>query len=310
MLLPTCDHLEAYAPAKINLHLEILAKSSDGFHELETLMAPVSICDTLRFTPHAAPTLSVGTRWSKGLQIALGEDLGELPAMEQNLAFRALALLRDAAGYHGGGVLEIIKHIPAQAGLGGASSDAASTLLLANRGWRLNWPLERLSALAAELGSDVPFFLHHRPAICRGRGEHITPLNALPPLSIVIVRPPVGLSTPQVYRGCHIPAQPVQVEPLVSAWRTGCTTTLAQSMLNRLEAPAAVLSSWIVRIRKVFSACDVPGSLMSGSGSSCFAICRSPLQARRLAWRLRSQKIGWVVAGRTMHKNLPRILVS
>jgi 4-diphosphocytidyl-2-C-methyl-D-erythritol kinase len=302
VLLTRGNELEANAPAKLNFHLELLAKRNDGFHELETLMVPVSIYDSLKFVPHSQPTLVVRTRWSQGLLRQLGESLGPLPPMESNLAFRALKSLQAAAQYTGGATIDLVKRIPAQAGLGGASSDAAAALQLANRGWGLDWPQEKLATIAAELGSDVPFFLQRNPAICRGRGERIEPLAGLSPWHVVIVRPPMGLSTPEVYRRCRIPAEPQRVEPLVSDWRLGNRHLFAQQLLNRLQQPATEISSWIHRLQELFARHDCCGSLMSGSGSSYFALCRSASHARKIAHHLYSLRLGWVAIGHTLHE--------
>ncbi len=116
-------------------------------------------------------------------------------------------LLRDRAGIRAGARLRLLKRIPATAGLGGGSSDAAAALLAGNVGWNLNWSRERLMELAAELGSDVPFFLAGGAAICRGRGEVVAPVGRLGTLFGVVVRPPVGLSTARVYGHCR-PGRP------------------------------------------------------------------------------------------------------
>ena len=127
---------EVHAPAKLNFHLEVLAKRNDGFHEIETLMVPVSIYDTLRFTPQATNTLHLHTRWAAGLQARHGDLLGDLPANEQNLVFRALQLLQREAGVKLGARVELIKRIPSQAGLGGASTDAAAATIGGNQKFR------------------------------------------------------------------------------------------------------------------------------------------------------------------------------
>src|SRR5205823_2480704 len=121
--------------------------------------------------------------------------LGELPQEADNLVTRAMQMLRSQAHVAAGARVQLLKRIPSAAGLGGGSSDAAAALVAANAGWELNWPQAELAALAARLGSDVPFFLGHGPALCRGRGEQIEPVGGLGCLHFVLVRPPAGLST-------------------------------------------------------------------------------------------------------------------
>src|SRR5271156_1731329 len=187
--------IEVLAPAKLNLFLEVLAKRSDGFHEIETLMVPVAWYDSLHFVSDPGGELSLDCE-----QIARSAE--PVPTGDDNLVLRAVKLLRDRSSVRQGARLRLVKRIPAASGLAGGSSDAAAALVAANLGWQLNWPREKLAPLAAELGSDVPFFLGQGPAICRGRGEIIEPVAGLGPLWFVVVRPPVGLSTPAVYKAC------------------------------------------------------------------------------------------------------------
>jgi 4-diphosphocytidyl-2-C-methyl-D-erythritol kinase len=182
------------------------------------------------------------------------------------------------------------------AGLAGGSSDAAAALTAANIAWGLDWPSERLSALAAEIGSDVPFLLQRRPALCRGRGEQVEPQHGLFPLHFVIVHPPAGLSTAEVYQRCHPPEKPRMATPLITAWRQGRTAELGRLLHNRLEAAAATISPWIDRLRYEFKKLDFLGHQMTGSGSGYFGVCRDRTHARRLAAALRNRGFAQVYA--------------
>src|SRR5262245_43325190 len=173
--------IEITTPAKINLFLEVLARRPDGFHEIETLLAAVTIWDTLHFAPDASGRIALSCRW------AAEHSGGDIPADQDNLVWRAAALLRERAAVAAGASIHLIKRIPAAAGLGGASSDAAATLVAANLAWRLNWRREQLCELAAELGSDVPFFLTRGAALASGRGERLAELG-VPRLHIALVR--------------------------------------------------------------------------------------------------------------------------
>ncbi|MBM4094302.1 MAG: 4-(cytidine 5'-diphospho)-2-C-methyl-D-erythritol kinase, partial [Planctomycetes bacterium] len=179
-------------------------------------------------------------------------------------------------------------------GLGGASTDAAAALVAANLGWRLGWSRAELAGIAAELGSDIPFFLGSGAALCRGRGERIEPVSLPASLPLVVVRPPEGLSTAQVYGRCRPAEDRAQAEPLVAALQRGRLDVAARHMFNRLQAAAEQLTPWVGRLRSAFSRLDCLGHQMSGSGTSYFGICRHARHARRVAARLRSERLGFV----------------
>ncbi len=297
--------------AKLNLFLEVLGKRDDGFHEVETLLAAVSWYDSLYFTNDTTGALRLQCHWANGLaarqQSSRGDlvgCLGRLPEPADNLVWRALRRLREVAGIEAGASIQLIKRIPAMAGLGGASSDTAAALLAANRGWQLNWPLERLSRLAAELGSDVPFFLTPRScgsamAVARGRGERIETLQGTPRLHVVIVKPPAGLSTPRVFAECRPAGQPVNLNRLLDGLRSAALTRIGDCLFNRLQTAASEITPWIARVRNAFQQLDCLGHCMSGSGSSYFGLFRNARQAARQAARLRSERLGYVVVTQT-----------
>lgn len=282
--------LVAAAPAKLNLFLEVLAKRDDGFHEIETLMAPIAWYDTLVFAPGPRGTLTLSCHASR--------DVGalELPHGEDNLVLRGLRRLAERSGTAQGGHITLYKRIPLAAGLAGGSSDAAAALSLANEGWQLHWSRAQLAEIAAELGSDVPFFLGRGAAVCRGRGEKIEPLANLGTWHFVIVRPPVGLSTAQVYRACAPAAQPRCAAPLAEALRHGCPARAGQLLHNQLQAAAATLTPWIDRLRREFARLDCLGHQMSGSGTSYFGLCRNARHALRIGAILKSRGLGVVRA--------------
>jgi 4-diphosphocytidyl-2-C-methyl-D-erythritol kinase len=290
------------APAKLNLFFEVLARRNDGYHEIETLMVPIGLYDTLAARDDPAGGLHLECWWDVAGSDGVGNDgdsLGTLPAPEDNLAYRAVRLLRERAGIDRGISLRLSKTIPSAAGLGGGSSDAAAALLAANEVWQLNWSRGQLAELAAELGSDIPFFILGGAAICRGRGERIEPLAAATPLHFVVVRPPVGLSTAAVYKHCQVAAQPRGVAPLVKALRAGDVRNLDQLIHNRLQDAAEALCPWIATLNRELAAQDCLADQMSGSGTSYFGICRHARHARRVARRLQSRGIGRVYTAST-----------
>ena len=303
--------LRVDAPGKLNLFLEVLSKRNDGFHEIVTLMIAVSIYDTLYFTTNSEGQLKFGCKWASGMEAgsaAAGEDLnatlGDIPSSEGNLVWKVLDRFRRVTGVKPGATVRLVKRIPAASGLGGASSDAAAVLVAANRAWDVGWTNCRLSKLAAELGSDIPFFLGggaygNQLAICRGRGEQVEIVPRMPRLHFVVVRPPVGLSTPVVYAKCRAGDPPVSVVTLLEAIRFGDAAKIRSGLLNRLESAAEELSPWITRLRTEFARLNVMGHQMSGSGTAYFGICRNARQARRIAAMLRASRLGYVFQARS-----------
>lgn len=301
--------LVVHTPAKLNLFLEVLNKRPDGYHELETVMVMVGIYDTLRFTsiPHSALDATepavllavISTNAANTNQSAI-EKTQPIPTGADNLVVKAAELLRAHTGYQGGARIELWKRIPAEAGLAGGSSDAAATLAGLNRLWKLNLPIEELCRLAAQLGSDVPFFLTaSRSALCRGRGELIEPLDLPLGLYFVVAKPPSGLSTPAVFRHWRPAEKARSARPLIEALRLGSWALLAGSLFNALQNPAEQLNADISRMRDVFSSEPVSGHMMSGSGTAYFGVCRHRRQALGIAARLSSRRIGRVVVARS-----------
>lgn len=281
------------APAKLNLFFEVLAKRADGYHEIESLMCPIDLFDTLCFRENRTGLIELECWQATGFS---AEAANEIPLGRQNLVYRAVELLRERAGASAGASLRLMKRIPAQAGLGGGSSDAAAALILANEGWKLGWKTAELSAVAAEIGSDVPFFLAGGSAVCRGRGEILCREDGLAAMHFVVVRPPEGLSTAAVYGICRPAAAPRQIAPLTGALRRGDLGEAGGLLFNRLQPAAEQLSPWIDRLRREFAALDFLGHAMSGSGTSYFGLCRHARHARRLARLLDGRGLGSVFA--------------
>jgi 4-diphosphocytidyl-2-C-methyl-D-erythritol kinase len=301
----------ARAPAKLNLYLDVLGRRADGFHELETVMVPIRLFDTLTFLPTRAEI--AGSVGCIQLAVRLGGALGrsgareQIPTGDSNLVIRALRLLQERSGCDMGARVALVKRIPAAAGLGGGSSDAATAIRLANRGWGLNWSAGKLADVAAEVGSDVAFFLKEGSAICRGRGEQIEPLATGEAMHFVLVKPPVGLGTAEVYRefarqqaGEAHSDRPSLAE-FVSAVRRGRQIGCGRYMWNGLERAASSLSPWVDKLRMEFDQLDFVGHQLSGSGSAYFGMCRHAQHARRLANVLRTRQLGLVYATRSCH---------
>ena len=287
------------APAKLNLFFEVLAKRIDGYHEIQTLVYPINLYDTLCFREHSRGPVEFGLESVSGVWES--DDSGSLvvPRGADNLAVRAVELLRRRAGISRGASLRLVKRIPSGAGLGGGSSDAAAALVASNVGWNLGWSRFQLGQLAAELGSDVPLFLFDGPTFCQGRGELVEPVSGLGLLHFVVVRPPAGLSTAKVYGGCKAASRARCVAPLMDSLGRGDLGTAGRSLFNRLELAAGSLSPWIGRLRREFARVDCLGYQMSGSGSCYFGLCSHACHARRVAGRLQASGAGvaFVVQG-------------
>lgn len=304
--------VKALAPAKLNLFLEVLSRRKDGFHEIETLMTAVTIYDTLHFENREDDQVLLTCQQPLGQRAegSVATVMGRLPTDSKNLVVRALKRLREEAGEPRGASVHLVKRIPSMAGLGGASSDAAAAIRAANLGWKLNWPLAKLQQIAAELGSDVPFFLTPGAAVCRGRGEQVEQVATAGCLHVVVVRPPVGLATPDVYRKCQVAQHPLAVSQLRGALQQGDAVGVGRNLHNRLQSAAAALSPWIDRLRTTFDRLCCLGHQMSGSGTSYFGICHHARHARRVAARLRSEGCGLVAVANTLALPHPSLVAS
>lgn len=281
------------APAKLNLSLAVLARRSDGFHEIESLMVPVTLRDTLTIRPCIGRAVRLSVRFGGGLSRPASAALArDVPSDDSNLVVRAARLLAEASGEHRGLDIELVKEIPSGAGLGGGSSDAAAALVGAARAWAIDWPVARVAALAAELGSDVPFFVEGGPAIASGRGEALVPAAGMPALPAVIACPAAGLSTAAVYARCT-PAAGGRGSGvrLAEALAAGDLRRAVATMDNALEPPARALCPDVGRLLDGIRRAGGLRPMLTGSGSACFTLARSQQEAAGLAARLSAA--GW-----------------
>jgi 4-diphosphocytidyl-2-C-methyl-D-erythritol kinase len=270
-----CSAVRVWAPAKLNLFLEVLGRRPDGYHDLATLMVTVGLYDTVELRERAGGDV---TLWCDHPTLSAGPD---------NLVYRAVDLVRRRFGVRAGVGVRLHKRIPLQAGLAGGSSDAAATLAGLNRLWRLGQSAEELGVLGAELGSDVSFFFFGPAAWCTGRGEVVRPLRLGRPLDFVLACPGVGLSTAGVFRSLRLGAEPVDGGPVRQAAEAGDVTAVGRLLHNRLQEPAEELCPEVARLRRLLGGCEPAGVLMSGSGSTVYALCRDAADALRIARALR-----------------------
>jgi 4-diphosphocytidyl-2-C-methyl-D-erythritol kinase len=276
--------MQVLAPAKINLSLKILGRRSDGFHEIETLIAPVTLCDEIEISK------------SNSKQIEFHCDDPSVPMGDDNLIVRAAKSFFAATKLKSALLIEVKKKIPHGAGLGGGSSDAASTLLALNELFGTKLPREALAKMAETIGSDVPFFIFQSPALCKGRGELVTAVKLKGKLSLLLLKPAFVISTAWAYsRWQHsreIPEVRYQAQEFAG-----------QTFMNDLERPVfekfvflAELKMWLLNQREVATA------LMSGSGSTVFALLRENADANVIAKRAKAELDPelWTCAAQTL----------
>jgi len=242
------------APAKLNLFLHVIGRRADGYHLLQSLFVLIDWCDTLHFERRSDGTLH-------------RHDLGEaLPA--DDLCLRAARALRTASGTSLGADISIDKQLPSGAGMGGGSSDAASTLLALNRLWGLDWPRERLLALALTIGADVPFFVGGRNAFVEGIGERLTPIR-FASQRFVVLKPPSGVETRALF------ASPLLSRDTEAAILAGFPERAYRRMIeqakNDLQAPAESHCPEITQALRLLQD-QFGNSRMTGSGSAVFAM--------------------------------------
>jgi 4-diphosphocytidyl-2-C-methyl-D-erythritol kinase len=265
--------MQLLAPAKVNLSFKIKGRRADGFHEIETVMAPISLADRL--------TIEARPRGEAGIEFSCDDP--SLPVGEDNLVVRAARLFQEATRISGDISIILEKKIPHGAGLGGGSSDAASTLLGLNEMFATGLAESDLIELGAQLGSDVPFFIVRSPAICRGRGEIVAPTKLSGSFQLLLVKPDFGVPTPWAYgrwkESREIPG--VNYSPQEFG---------GVQFANDLERPVfekyvflGYLKNWLREQPGVGAA------LLSGSGSTVFAVLREETDGESLAALIRSQ---------------------
>jgi 4-diphosphocytidyl-2-C-methyl-D-erythritol kinase len=273
-LFPAAVHVTA--PAKINLYLEVLGKRPDGYHAIETVILAVELFDELTLDADLSG------------HVTLSCDQPELSTGPDNLVMKAAHLLQLRTGCRFGASMQLTKRIPWAAGLGGGSSDAAAALAGLNELWQLGLSTDQLSLIGAELGSDVSFFFHAPAALCTGRGEVVKPVAVGRAFDLVLVKPPMGLSTADVYRELGSDPQSAIRDPqsAMEALAEGNVEALGRSLHNRLQAPAVRLCPALAELLERLRTTGNAGSRMSGSGSCLFALCRDAREAEQVAANL------------------------
>jgi len=296
---PSVCSLTMRAPAKLNLFLRVVRRRDDGYHDLETVMTAISLYDTLVFESTATSEID--------LKIVMGASRNShttpppsIPSGANNLVIRAARLLKEYANVTAGAQITLIKRIPSEAGMGGGSSDAATTLAGLNRLWNLSLTRLELIRLAAQLGSDVGFFLGgSSTALCRGRGELIEPLQVPTCQYFVVAKPASGLSTPDVFKRCQPGRSLKTAEEFVRTLDQSRLHQMVRLLLNDLQLPAELLNDDVRQLRRLFDKLPILSHQMTGSGTSYFGVCSSSRHARFMAARLRASGVPWVYVARS-----------
>ncbi len=278
------------SPAKVTLHLEILRRLDNGYHEVELVLAPVSIFDSiflLQKQDDSGLTLEIEQVQPVGAAPGNTAPGNPVPESPENLAARAARAYAEAAGVPINMHLRLKKRIPAGAGLGGGSGNAGGMLTMLNR--LDGHPLSpgRMEALALRLGADVPFFLNPRPSLARGIGEKLVPLEGLPRLELLVAMPGFSISTAEAYRLADAnPDQPGVASsrpPMAERpWPPGAAPRpeqLAETLFNRFEAVLFPRYPELETIKERLLEAGAAGASLSGSGSALFGIFRDA-QAR------------------------------
>jgi 4-diphosphocytidyl-2-C-methyl-D-erythritol kinase len=269
--------LERKSSCKVNLLLNVLGPRPDGFHELETVIQPLNLHDRLTFTRAAC-----------GVQLTCSDK--NLPTDAGNLVHRAATLFLQQTGINDGVQIHLEKRIPLAAGLGGGSGNAATTLLALNELFSAPLSSKQLHDIAASLGSDIPFFLQSKPALATGRGENIRSLDPFPALrgaAFLLIHPGFGIATAWAYKQlARFPdsrhGKAGRAQKLIALLQTADLATAGAAFYNSIEAPALEKFPLLAIYQEFLRARGAAATLMSGSGSTTFALALNEAGARKL----------------------------
>ena len=264
--------MQIFAPAKVNLSLRVVRRREDGFHEIDTLMTPISLADEL--------SLERGTA---GSGIVFECDDASLPGGDDNLVVKAARLFFEKTKIPDDVRIRLTKTIPHGAGLGGGSSDAASTLMGLNELFHADLSLRALAAIAEAIGSDISFFLFKSAAVCRGRGEIVTPEKLQQPLHLLLLKPDFAVPTPEAYRNWASSRE-------LPGYDYGPQIFAGSAFFNDLERPVFQKFPFLAELKEwLCQQPEVGAALMSGSGSTMMAVLGDEGQGNQLAERAKAE---------------------
>ncbi len=269
------------ASAKVNLFLEILGKRDDGYHEIETIMQEIDLADNLQFE-----------EIQEGVKIECNDK--NIPINQDNLVCKAANLILKECGIKKGVSINLEKNIPVGAGLGGGSSDAAATLKALNLLWKVGLNDGELMEFASKLGSDIPFFIKGKTALCSGRGEMISPVEVRSRMDYLILFPRVHISTETIYKNLKIDLTKKRkdVSFFLDALKYSEVADIAKLLFNRLEEVIFATYPDILQVNSYLETFDFCGLSISGSGSAFFGLCKDRHQAEVIKSKVESSGMG------------------
>lgn len=256
------EQIELHSLAKINLSLDVTGKRPNGYHDVEMVMQTVYLSDTVRL------------RLRPDGWIRLTSNLPFLPTDDRNIAVKAVRLLQKECGLSVGADISLHKRIPVAAGLAGGSSNAAAVLFGMNRLLGLGLPREKLARLGTQLGADVPYCLLRGTALARGIGEELTPLPAMPSCTVLLAKPPVSVSTKEVYEALEQAGTIVHpnTKGMLDAIQSRDLNRIAGCMGNVLEPVTERKHPIVGQLRQIMLDAGAMGAMMSGSGPTVFGL--------------------------------------
>ncbi|MBO3066492.1 4-(cytidine 5'-diphospho)-2-C-methyl-D-erythritol kinase [Staphylococcus shinii] len=259
------------APAKINLTLDTLFKRDDGFHEVEMIMTTIDLNDRLSF------------ELRKDRKIIVDVEQSYVPSDNKNLAYKAAELMKKTYNLKQGITITIDKNIPVSAGLAGGSTDAAATMRGMNRLYNLNRPLEELCELGIQIGTDIPFCILGKTALCKGKGEIIKFLDKPPSAWVVVAKPDLGISSPDIFKKLDLKqSYNVHTDACEAALISEDYDLLCKSLSNRLEPVSGKMYTEILKIKANMLENGADGAVMSGSGPTVYGLTRKERQAKHV----------------------------
>ncbi|WP_027339783.1 4-(cytidine 5'-diphospho)-2-C-methyl-D-erythritol kinase [Halonatronum saccharophilum] len=260
---------------KINLGLDVLAKRSDGYHEVQMVMQSIDLKDKLFFT-----------KIEKGIEIIT--DHSKIPTDSSNLIYKAAQLLFEEFSLQGGLRVELKKNIPLAAGLAGGSSNAAATLVAVNKLWELALSEEELASRGAKLGADIPFCIKGGTQLASGIGTDLEVLDDSPELNIVLINPPLEVSTAEVYGSLNVDEikQHPNIKSLIKALREGNKEDTLRNLGNVLEEVTLNLYPQVKKLKELANSLSVK-TLMSGSGPTILAFVNGVKEGKEVKSRLK-----------------------